>query len=144
MKHLAFPLISVPPDAKFNLIRNTGLACDFEDVAETIPVDELKKLVHDFNGSLHIINTGRKDNYDPAVVSGAALLKNMLAPLEPVFHFISHENIDEGIMHFTQDNNIDILIVLPKRHTLLERLIHRSHTAKLVLHSHVPVMALHH
>jgi len=33
--------------------------------------------------------------------------------------------------------------VLPKRHGLLDKLIHKSHTKQLVLHSHVPVMAFH-
>jgi nucleotide-binding universal stress UspA family protein len=143
MKHIEYPLITVPPDAKFTELKNIGLACDFENVADAIPVEELRLLMQDFKGRLHIVNTGKKDTYEPGIVSGTALLKHMLGSLQPEFHFITAEHIDEGIMNFTEQNKIDLLIVLPKRHSLLEKLIHRSQTKQLVLHSHVPVMALH-
>ncbi len=143
MKHLEYSLITVPPDAQFDSFKNIVMACDFEDIADAVPVEELKKLTNDFNSKLHIVNTGNIDSYDPAIVSGTALLQNMLDSLHPSFHFITSEHIEEGIMHFTEQHKIDLLIVLPKRHTLLERLIHRSHTKQLVLHSHVPVMSLH-
>jgi len=46
-------------------------------------------------------------------------------------------------MDFEEKNKIDLLIVLPRRHNLLGSIFHKSHTKQLVLHSHVPVMALH-
>jgi nucleotide-binding universal stress UspA family protein len=51
--------------------------------------------------------------------------------------------VDKGIIDFAEGNELDMLIVLPKRHGLIDSLMHRSHTKQLVLHSHVPVMALH-
>jgi nucleotide-binding universal stress UspA family protein len=63
--------------------------------------------------------------------------------LNPQYHFIADENIDLGIMKFIEQNEIDMLIVLPKRHKLLDKLFHKSHTKQMVLHAHVPVMALH-
>ncbi|MEO5565011.1 MAG: universal stress protein, partial [Chitinophagaceae bacterium] len=36
MKHLPYPLIVVPPDAKFQAIRKIGLACDLKKVDETL------------------------------------------------------------------------------------------------------------
>jgi nucleotide-binding universal stress UspA family protein len=70
-------------------------------------------------------------------------MNEMLGPVTPKYHFITSENIDEGIIDFAETNNIDLLIVLPKRHTLLDKLLHKSLTTQLVLHSHVPVMAFH-
>jgi nucleotide-binding universal stress UspA family protein len=67
----------------------------------------------------------------------------MLQGINPQYHFITNENTDEGIIEFAEKNNIDLLVVLPKRHDLLTKLLNRSHTKQLVLHSHVPVMALH-
>ena len=143
MKHLMWPLIAVPPGATFSSIKKIGLACDYNNVLITTPLDEIKLLVHDFNAELHVLNTGKKQVSNPDVDFESGLLKEMLSPLNPDYHFITSEYTDEAIMNFAEKNNIDLLIVLPKRHDLLDKLIHKSHTKQMVLHCHVPVMALH-
>jgi nucleotide-binding universal stress UspA family protein len=143
MKHLLWPIITVPEGVSFSSIKKIGLACDFDGVLDTTPVDEIKLLVKDFNAELHVLNTGKKNELDPDVVFESGLLNEMIGELNPNYHFITNEKTDESIMEFAEQNKIDLLIVLPKRHGLMEMLIHRSHTKNLVLHSHVPVMALH-
>lgn len=144
MQNLAWPLITVPPDVKFSAIKKIGLACDFNKVVDTTPVTELKILLTDFQAELHVLNTGRKEDYDPEIVFQSGMLQELLVSMKPTYHFISSKDIDEGILNFAEVNHIDLLIVLPKRHGLFDQLIHKSHTKQLVLHSHVPVMALHH
>jgi nucleotide-binding universal stress UspA family protein len=143
MKHLMWPLITVPNGVQFSSIKKIGLACDFDKVIDTTPVHEIKLLMNDFKASLHILNTGSQKEYNPDIVFQSGMLQEMIADLKPQYHFITHKDADEGIMDFAEKNNIDLLIVLPKRHGLLNKLIHKSHTKQLVLHSHVPVMALH-
>jgi nucleotide-binding universal stress UspA family protein len=143
MKDLMWPLITVPLVSNFSAIKKIGLACDFNKVVERTPIDEIKMLVKDFKAELHVLNTGKEKVFDPDIVFEAGLLQQMLKGLNPFYHFISDENADEGIMDFAEKNNIDLLVVLPKRHSLLSKLIHKSHAKKIVLHSHVPVMVLH-
>jgi nucleotide-binding universal stress UspA family protein len=143
MRHLMWPLIAVPPGATFSSIKKIGLACDYNNVLTTTPLDEIKLLVHDFNAKLHVVNTGKKLVTNPDVDFQSGLLKEMLSPLNPDYHFITSEYTDEAIMNFAEKNNIDLMIVLPKPHDLLDKLIHKSHTKQMVLHCHVPVMALH-
>ena len=143
MKHLAWPLITVPDGLIFSSIKKIGLACEFEKVADTIPVDEIKMLIHDFKAELHILNTGSKKEFKPQLISESRLFQEMLGALKPNYHFITNENTDLGIIDFAEKNHIDLLIVFPKRHSLLDKIMHKSHTKQLVLHSYVPVMALH-
>ncbi len=143
VKHLNWPLITVPPGAAFSQIRKIGLASDLTKVVETTPIEEVKMLVNDFNAELHILNTGKKTVFDADIVFESGLMQEMTMALKPEFHFIDNENTDEGIINFAEKNHIDLLIVLPRRHNLLESIFHKSHTKQLVLHSHVPVMALH-
>jgi len=144
MRYLSWPLITVPPNAMFSDIKKIGLACDLNKVIKNTPIDEIKRLVHEFNAELHVMNTGKETVFDPDQVFEAGMLQERLIDLKPIYDFISNENTDEGILKFAEENNIDLLIVLPKRHNLLDAIIHRSHTKHFVLHSHVPVMALHH
>lgn len=143
VKHLAWPVITVPPEAGFAAVKKIGLASDLTKVAETTPFAEIKNLVHDFNAELHILNTGKKEVFAADIVFESGLMQEMTMALKPVFHFIDNENTDEGIMDFAEKNKIDLLIVMPRRHNLLERIFYKSHTRQLVLHSHVPVMSMH-
>jgi nucleotide-binding universal stress UspA family protein len=143
MKHLTWPLISVPPGTIFSSVKKICLACDFSKVVETVPYDQIKTLVTDFNAELYVINTGKKQAYNPDIIFEYGLLEEMLRPLRPHYQIIPDGNIDEGIINFAEKNYIDLLVVIPKQHDLLDKLIHKSYTRQLVLHSHVPVVALH-
>lgn len=143
MKHLMWPIITVPLKARFTAIQKVGLACDFDNVIDTTPIDEIKILVNDFNAELHVLNTSKKKEFKPEAVFESGMLEEMLSPLKHNYHFLTNDDIDEGILEFVETNNIDLLMVLPKRHNLFDAMIHSSHTKRLVLHSHVPVMALH-
>jgi nucleotide-binding universal stress UspA family protein len=143
MKHLTWPLITVPPGAKFAGINKIGLACDFANVVDTMPAEEIKKLVSDFKAELHVLNTGKSSEYNPEEVQQAGLLQEMLDNIKPVYDFLSSDDTDQAIIDFAAKNHIDLLIVVPKRHGLMDRFLHKSHTKQFVLHSTVPVMALH-
>lgn len=143
VKNLHWPIITVPPAVSFSQIKKIGLASDLTKVIETTPIEEVKTLVNDFNAELHILNTGRKAVFDADIVFESGLMQEMTMALKPQFHFIDNEDTDQGIIDFAEKNQIDLLIVLPKRHNLLESIFHKSHSKQLVLHSHVPVMALH-
>jgi len=143
MKHLTWPVMTVPPGAAFSAVKRIGLACDFDNVIDSIRVDEIKRLVTDLHAELHVLNTGKATVFNPDVVFESGLLRNMLKNLHPKYHFISNGNVDDSILEFAENNHLDLLVVMPKRHTMVERIFHKSHTKQFVLHSQVPVMALH-
>ncbi len=144
MSHLNWPLITVPGNVTFCSIKKVGLACDFDQVMEVVPINDIKRIIQDLDAQLHILNTARPGEHNPDVVHLSSRLNKKFAPVVPQFHFISSDNIDDGILYFAEEASIDLLIVLPKPHGLLYKLMHKSHTKQLVLHSQVPVMALHH
>jgi nucleotide-binding universal stress UspA family protein len=145
MKHLSWPLIVVPQEAKFTSIRKVGLACDLNRVVETSPVEEIKMLVKQFQAELHVVHVNREDEqaYTPETIEESGLLQEMLDELHPVYHFLNNVNIDEGLSGYAEKNKLDLLIVIPKKHGLIEKLFHKSHTKQLILHSHIPVMSVH-
>lgn len=143
MKHLMWPLITVPPNAKFSQIKRISLACDYNEVIENTPLEELKRLVQDFNAELHVINSGKEEVYNPEMVYESGMLQELLLPLNPRYHFITDENAEESIINFVEQNQIDLLITLPKKRDLLGKLMHKSFSKRLILHSQVPVIAMH-
>lgn len=143
LKHLSWPVIAVPQGKTFAGIWKIGLACELEHVRETFPFPEIELLLKDFKAELHVLNVGSRTVYDPEVKFASEIINVNLKPAKLQFHFLSNGDIDEGILDFAENTGIDLLIVLPKRRSFIDALLHRSHTRQFVLHSHVPVMALH-
>jgi nucleotide-binding universal stress UspA family protein len=71
------------------------------------------------------------------------LLQELLAELNPVYDSLVNADINDGLVEFAEKNNIDLLVVVPKKHNLIDKLFHKSHTKHLLLHTHVPLMSVH-
>jgi nucleotide-binding universal stress UspA family protein len=145
IKKLHWPVICVPPGKEFGKgIKKIGLACDFREVVQTTPAHAIKELVKEFNGELHVLNVDYDNRqFDPETPEQSVLLHSMLEDLKPQYHFIKCRDIEEGINEFADQNNLDLVIAIPKKHKLMEGLFKKSSTRQLVFESHVPVMCVH-
>jgi hypothetical protein len=59
------------------------------------------------------------------------------------FHSIEATEITEGINWFVDKSKLDWLVVIPKKHRLIEKIFKRSQTKELVYHTHVPILCIH-
>jgi nucleotide-binding universal stress UspA family protein len=145
IRHLTWPLIVVPTGAKFTSISRIGLACDLKNVVESVHAEEIKKIVTTFHAKLDILHVhkGQRKNFSDEEIEGSEWLNEMLLDIKPEFHFMNSDDIEEAINEFSEKNNLDMLIVIPKKHGLLEGLLHKSNSKQLAMYTHVPVMSIH-
>ena len=142
-QHSKFPVIIVPPNSVFEKINKLVLACDFELVEETTPMKPLTKLLEITGAELHVlhVNTPSKQIIDHSFEN--MILDRMLKEFSPTYHFIDNESFTAGINLFSEKNNIDLIITMPKKHGFFDSLFKKSHTKKLAFHSHLPLMVMH-
>lgn len=145
IRHLTWPVICIPPGKVFgNGIKKIGFACDFRNIVETTPADAIKILVKEFGAELHVLNVDYHNRqFKPETPEQSALLHTMLEEVNPVYDFIEHKDIEDGLNEFAEKNNLDLLITIPKKHKLLDGLFRPSSTKQLVVQSHIPVMCIH-
>jgi nucleotide-binding universal stress UspA family protein len=144
IRHLSFPIIVVPPGAVFSGIKKIGFACDFSEVVESTPADKIIEVCHTFHAQLHVLNVDYKSrNFRPETPEESLLLHTMLEDLHPVYDYIEHQDVVDGIHQFAETRGFDLLITIPKKHRLLSGLFQKSHTRELVFHSHIPIMCIH-
>lgn len=142
---LKYPVLVIPPKATFEPIRKIGLACDYKNIAENTPADLIKKITTDFNAELHIINVDFEDRHFTAdVVNESFEIRNLFEEINPKFDSIEAENITEGLNNFAKKAGLDWIVVIPKKHTILQKIFGRSHSTDLLFHTHLPVLCLHH
>lgn len=143
IKHIAWPVICVPVGKEYGTgIKKIGLACDFREVAETVPSDAIKSFAAQFQAEFHVLNIHYQEP-SSGLSEQSAILQTALSDLKPEYHFIKHKDIEEGIHEFAEKNNLDLIITVPKKHKLLDGIFKKSSTKQLIYHSHIPVMCLH-
>jgi nucleotide-binding universal stress UspA family protein len=144
IRHLVHPVIVVPPGAVFSAVRKIGFACDFSEVVDTTPGNKIVDICQIFGAELHVLNVDYKSrHFKPETPEESILLHTMLEEAHPLYDYIEHPDVVEGIHQFAETKGFDLLITIPKKHKLLSGLFEKSHTRELVFHSHIPIMCLH-
>jgi nucleotide-binding universal stress UspA family protein len=144
IRQLTCPVLVVPPQAEFIPVRKIGFACDFEKVRETTPVGPLKKLIRDFNADLSVLNVVYDDDGEvPEKKEQSIYIDGVLAEFKPSYQSVLSGDITGGINWFAEKEKLDLVVVIPKKHNLLEKIFSRSHTKDLLYHTHIPVLCMH-
>lgn len=141
---LQWPVIVVPEAAVFSGIRKIGLACDLNDVVDTIPEREIELLVSTFKAELHVLHVSSSNtDFSPGEVAESGLLQELLSRLNPHYHFMKGDHTEKTIIDFVEQHDFDLLFIFPKHHNILESLFRHSRSKRMVTQSHIPVVALH-
>jgi nucleotide-binding universal stress UspA family protein len=141
---IKYPVLVIPPLAAFTPIRKIGFACDFEKIQQNTPIPLLKKIVIDFNADLHVLNVDfNNTNFNEDTLNERFALNEMMGDIKPAYHNIESEDITEGINWFANKEKLDIIVVIPKKHTLVQKMFIRGHTKDLLYHTHLPILSIH-
>lgn len=145
IRHLTSPIIAVPPGKTYGKgIRKIGFACDFRNVAETVPVQLLRDIIWEFDAALYVLNVNhthhRPDKHTLRETSG---LHDLLKDLYPKYFYIQNSDIEKGLTEFALANGIDLIIAIPKKHKLFQGILKPSNTKQLIMHARVPMMCIH-
>ena len=142
--HLKYPILVIPAKADFLPIRKIGLACDYKQVVINTPLDLLKKVVKDFRAELHVMNVDFENkNFEPGMIQESFMLTELLKDLKPEFHSIEAPDVVEGLNTFAQMAKLDWIVVIPKKHTLVQKIFTTSHTQQMLYHTTVPILCIH-
>jgi nucleotide-binding universal stress UspA family protein len=145
-KKLTCPVICVPKGTEYGKgIRKIGLATDLENVEETIPFEVISNFVKEFNAELHILNVETHRHEEPVAeaLEQTVVLGTAIRELNPQFHFINNDDVEDGIEEFSEKNNLDLVIIVPRKHSFTDKLFSKSSTKQLIRESHIPVMCVH-
>jgi len=143
MHKLPYPLLIVPPNAQFHGVRQMAIACDEEDiysgVTSALPfLKDLNKMLGAKFDVVHVLISGRSAGNAMREYDG---WKSQLEAFGRQLHIIKQNAVDEGVQYFVEKHPVDWLLVLPKKHSLLE--FHKSKAKDIALKSPIPVMSLH-
>lgn len=142
IRHSTTPVLVVPPDAVFKAIQQIGFACDFQKIEQSTPVAVIKEWVDTFNAGLSVLNVEKDKSSVRDTAEQSLVLYSLLQDLRPKYFYVENSDVETGISSFAEDNQLDLVVVIPRKHRLLELLFQKSHTKELVFHSRVPILSV--
>ena len=145
IRHLKCPVIVIPPGTTYHGIKRIGLACDFDNIVQSTPVEYIKNIVREFGADLYVLNVKDKNEESDVTESTmeTAYLDAVLEEIRPTYVQLTGKDVVDGINGFAEHNNLDLVMVIPKKHRFIESLFHKSQSRELITHSHIPIVSIH-
>lgn len=146
MRHVKVPVLGVPTGYQYRLVRKICYACDFKNNADTALAEDFKHLAEMTGAQLHILYVDKSSNEsseEQRLAMEDSPLHQSLKSVDPVYHFVEKESIDEGVEEFITENTMDWLVIVPHKRSFLESIFKKSHTKSLVKKTDIPLVALH-
>lgn len=143
LKQLPYPVLVVPPNAIFYGAPKVAVACDDEDIDDRLQMllPFLKELRTSLGTRFQVVHVVTDGESFSEVLEKYDVLKKELEEVGPSLNVVRRSSIGEGVNDYLQHNRADWLLVLPKKHTLLE--FHKSRAREIALDCPVPVLWLH-
>ena len=142
-KRATCPVLAVPDNIKSRKINNIAIAVDLNHDDKDWPLKMLSNMAEQYNAAVHFLHVSDKPSEIPYDQAWEVLAyKKEFEGIENYFHFIENKNTEEGINDYLEHNDIDMLVLLPKKHPFFENLFKRSVTRKMLLHAKIPLLTI--
>lgn len=143
IKRAKVPVLAIPERAEIKEINDIVLASDYREIEDYDKLDPLKTVIELFDAELHVLHISPRNSISSQSASEAKKLENNLKGIKRSYHFETHDKFEGGLNEFIDDNPVDMLVMLPREHTFLDRLLRGNHTRKVVLHAKIPLLTIH-
>ena len=130
----------IPEAFTFRPLKNTIFAIDQDEISGREVVEPLIKIARTCNAKINVFHqdTGGLDT------GIKAQIRQLLDPLEATYHFsLDEQHINESIKSFVAEMDADLLCMIRRKRSFLERIFHQSVTKEEVFHSQIPLLVLH-
>ena len=138
------PLLIIPVNAKFNLIKHISFATDFESKGGDDRYRLMEEMILKFNAELQIIHVQKGDaDMSAQEVAGKIATEQRFSKWQHNFYTVANDNVEKGINDFIAIHPTDMLVMVAHHHSLYQRWFGDIHTNLMAYHAHLPLLVLH-
>lgn len=138
-----FPLLVVPGDAETNDIKSITFASDTDTTMDIHLLDPMKEIAKAYSAVVYILKV--MDNEDDAAIellTRPTRWDRYLEEIGATWNFRVDDDVVHGINTFAKEYHADLMVMVPHRHNLLERLFLGSHAREMIHQARVPLLLL--
>lgn len=135
------PVLGIPVDAVYHPIKNIGFTTQYRNKDSDAIVKALD-IARKFGATIQCLY--KKNDDDPGDIEERIAEWKIYYKNEDIeFHNITGNDIEQALLNFVEENNIDMLVMRTHKRSFFESLFHKSLTKKMAYHTTVPLMIFH-
>ena len=135
------PVLIIPAGLRYQNIKQALVPCDFAAIFRMTLLKELRSSQW-LHPKLIVLNVDpAKINSTPSEENTAAL-KQMLESYFYRVYYSKDKNVVHGILDFSEQHEVQLIIALPGRYSFFSNLTHKSITNALAVNANQPVLIL--
>lgn len=142
MTAVDIPVILVPEKSSDLPIKKVLFASDLKKINNFDPLRKLSQMVHAEQMELEILNLLDESMDQAEAEKEEVRLSNIFTGTDYQFHYRKALNPEDGILAFAHEMNINMIAVIARHHGFISRMLHRSVSKRLAMHSEVPLLIL--
>ncbi|MEL7002817.1 MAG: universal stress protein [Bacteroidota bacterium] len=137
------PVLVIPDNATLDSISKVGIVCDYSKETYYNSLDTLLGIMDTMGLNADVVTLNRNDKaMSTEELAYRQLVRKKLEAVPTSFHFTFDGHVDEGIIKYSLDNNIGMVVILPKSYGFIESIFHESLTQQMAYHSPLPLLVL--
>lgn len=138
------PVISIPYGCNIKEPKDIALVMGGEKIEDKEVLTTLLDIARTFDSKVHVLTIYKESVYAEESVEDSTenLLEYYLEHFYVEHTFSKNQDVEEGILDYINEKNIDMLAILPRNHTEKSSPSEGRLTKLLTLHSEIPVLAL--
>jgi len=136
------PLLSMMCDRSQLTIKNILMVHDFRN-PENENMELLKKLITAFSTVIHFLQVVKDESENLWLLSQMDEFARLNGITNFKKHLLNDKDIENGVIHFNQMHEMDIICLGTHGRKGIERIIHPSATEKLINHLFKPIISFH-
>jgi hypothetical protein len=138
-------VLIVPSTYQYQRVENILVPCDYNTLDSLSKVSDLQIPAQWKDSKLLVFNVDPKERYlhpDEQLKAAEQHVHERLKGFPHEIRYSNERNIINGILHFTQQQPIQLIISLPGKHSFLYYLTHRSISDAICRNAQEPVLIL--
>lgn len=137
-------MITVPYGIEVKAPKEIALVLGKEEIEQPKVLGLLLDIARSFDAKVHVLTIYKDSIYGEKVLveSNEETLEYYLEHFYAEHNFEKNQDIEQGILEYIEEKNIDLLAILPRNHAQKTKPSEGRLTKLLTLHSNVPVLTL--
>jgi nucleotide-binding universal stress UspA family protein len=132
------PVLAIPKNLELKNPLKVGFAFDGEKINNSKNLDLFREFSKSVGSQIHAFHVSPKDNSQEIYNE----LKNYIPFEEFKLEIKNSENTQDGILEYITNHKIDILGLIPRKHSFFDRLFNDSYTKEIAKYSLVPIFSI--
>lgn len=134
----------VPRNAKFKSLKEILFPTDFIQNFTIDLLEPIIKIIKKEKASLRMVHITKTHKFlSTKQQNNKNKLKNLIKNYNHSFHNLSDKKVEEAILFFAEDRDIDMIVMVAKNENYLQQLFFDSKAKKISFHTQIPFLVIH-